>query len=80
MSNDYYTFANSACHEEYAIKRREDMAKMKARLREESKRLEKLRLCKKLEAERTRLQKLMEQKKQGSHLAHIYIKYHDDVK
>ena len=67
MSNDISTFMRSPCNEEYAKQRKAAKDKILTEIREEAKRMEKIKLIQKLQEEREKLQNLLK-RKQGCNL------------
>ena len=69
ISADLDDLRNSSCTQVLLKKRQEDRERLKEKLREEAKQVEKLKLLKMLEDERANLQKILMAKKQKSNFA-----------
>lgn len=67
--NDMETFLKEPCNQERAIEREKQRKALLAKIKEESKKQEKLKIMKRLDDERERLQRLMAQQKGQSILA-----------
>ena len=67
LSNDITTFLRSPCNEDFVKQRKAAKEKVLAEIREEAKRMEKIKLLQQLQEEREKLQNLLK-RKQGCNL------------